>query len=286
MENDGSPAPFDRIIVGIGPEQRNPGLINTAAKVAERFGVPVELVSVVSRESDMLPEQRRFVMDAMANDHGLPDAECTTLTSWSVADALVEHVNEKGSPLLMVATSVRTRADDLLIGSTTGGVLHRISSPVLVLGPRFVDGSDPFTGPMVITVDGSDESESIFPLVQAWGRSPQQSRWVVTQIDGDLPLDVPHEQSGAHRIASRIGEDVEWEVLRGSDPGGAVVEFAAGRDAGLIVMATHGRSALGRAALGSTTMKVAHLAPCAVLTQRPPSVSVQSGDEPKGESGS
>jgi nucleotide-binding universal stress UspA family protein len=284
MQTDASVPPFDRVIVGIGPEHWAPGLIGTAAKVAERFGVPVELVSVVSRESDLLPEQRRFAMDAMANEHGLRDAKCTTLTSWSVADALVEHVNEEGSPLLVVATSVRTRVDDLLIGSTVGGVLHRITSPVLVLGPRFVDGTDPFAGPMVITIDGSDESESIIPLVQAWGRSPEQQQWVVTQIDADMMLDAPHEQSGAHRIASRIGEDVQWEVLRGSDPGGSVVEFAAGRDAGLIVMATHGRSALGRAALGSTTMKVAHLAPCAVLTQRPPSVPVRSGPVSEGDS--
>lgn len=269
---------FDRVIVGVGAETRAPGLLRTAGQVAERFDVPVELVTVIAGASDELPDRRRFLMRALAAEHGLDDVECTVLTSWSVADALVTHVNEAAPALLIVATSVRSRADDLLVGSTVGGVLHRITTPALVLGPAIAHTSDPFEGPIVVTGDGSPESESIIPLVQRWSQGSSQPRWVVSQVDEDATLDPALEQRGAHRMAQAIGDDVEWEVLRGSDPGQGIARFAAEREAGLVVMATHGRSALGRAALGSTTMRVVHLAHCPVLVHRPTSVPLEPFD--------
>ena len=47
-----------------------------------------------------------------------------------------------------------------------------------------------------------------------------------------------------------------------------IVEVAEQIQAGLIVMATHGRSGLGRALLGSVAEQVMRKAPCPVLTVR------------------
>jgi nucleotide-binding universal stress UspA family protein len=61
------------------------------------------------------------------------------------------------------------------------------------------------------------------------------------------------------------------------------------KGASLIMMATHGRSAIGRAVLGSTAMRVIERASCPVLVQRPPSLppnppteTTDSADDPVG----
>lgn len=263
---------FDRIIVAVGAEDLARQVLPIAAGVAAQEGASIELVSVVARGSDELPERNRFLMESLATEQGLTDAETTVLTGWSVAEEVADHVSVQQPALLCVATSVRSRADDLLIGSTVGGLLHRMASPVLVVGHSAKEATDVLHGPVVVCIDGSDESESIVPLARTWISQSGQQPWVVTQIDADAPLDPTLEQRGAHQVARAFGDGAEWEVLRGSDPGAAIATFAAEQGAGLIIMATHGRSALGRAALGSTAMRVIERAACPVLVQRPSSL--------------
>jgi nucleotide-binding universal stress UspA family protein len=263
---------FDRVVVAVGAEDLARQVLPIAAGVAALEDAPIELVSVVARGSDELPDRRRFLIKALADEQGLAGAESTVLTGWSVAETLVDHLETRQPALLCVATSVRSRADDLLIGSTVGGILHRATSPVLVVGHSAREATDVLSGPVVVCIDGSAESESIVALARGWVALSGQQPWVVTQIDADAPLDPTLEQRGAHRVARLLGEGAEWEALRGSDPGDAVSAFAAERGASLVVMATHGRSALGRAALGSTAMRVIERASCPVLVQRPPSL--------------
>ena len=275
---------FDRIVVGVGAEDLARQVLPIAAGVAAEDGAAVELVSVVAKGSDELPDRRRFVMESLAEEQGLGDVESTVLHGWSAAEALVDHLETRQPALLCVATSVRNRADDLLIGSTVGGILHRATSPVLVVGHSAKDAVGVLDGPVVVCIDGSDEAESVVPLAQDWIAMSGQQPWVVTQIDGDAPLDPALEQRGAHRVAKAFGEGAEWETLRGSDPGDAIATFAREQDAGLIIMATHGRSALGRAALGSTAMRIIERASCPVLVQRPPSLPPQAPDDSSGHS--
>jgi nucleotide-binding universal stress UspA family protein len=58
-----------------------------------------------------------------------------------------------------------------------------------------------------------------------------------------------------------------WEVeIAIGRPADTIVRLAQERNADLIVMATHGRGALGHMILGSVAEKVVRLAPCPVLT--------------------
>ena len=90
------------------------------------------------------------------------------------------------------------------------------------------------------------------------------------------------EQRGVHGLADTMSVDAEWQVLRGSSTGTDIARFAAEMEAGLIVMATHGRSAIGRVALGSTAMSIMGRSPCPVLLRRPPSVAL---DPPTDDDG-
>jgi universal stress protein A len=53
-----------------------------------------------------------------------------------------------------------------------------------------------------------------------------------------------------------------------------IIEVAGAEDVALIVMATHGRTGLGRLVLGSVAERVVRTAPCPVLTIRPSSALI------------
>jgi nucleotide-binding universal stress UspA family protein len=58
-------------------------------------------------------------------------------------------------------------------------------------------------------------------------------------------------------------------VLRALDPAAALVAEEARVPATLVAMATHGRTGLGRVALGSVATRVVHDSRCPVLVIRP-----------------
>jgi nucleotide-binding universal stress UspA family protein len=70
-------------------------------------------------------------------------------------------------------------------------------------------------------------------------------------------------------IARAEGVTVHVESLRSSYAAGTLVDFAEDPPATLMVMASHARTGVARAALGSVTMGVLNVAPCPVLVVPP-----------------
>ena len=62
---------------------------------------------------------------------------------------------------------------------------------------------------------------------------------------------------------------VEAQVLMGS-PHVEIVRYARREDVDLIILATHGRTGLAHALIGSVAEKVVQMAPCPVLTIKHP----------------
>ena len=63
-------------------------------------------------------------------------------------------------------------------------------------------------------------------------------------------------------------ESLKFTALFG-DPGARIGKLAEDRNAGLIVISSHGRSGIPRLLLGSVAERVVRLAPCPVLVLRP-----------------
>jgi universal stress protein A len=91
-------------------------------------------------------------------------------------------------------------------------------------------------------------------VVQIW---EEQRQWV--------------ERALGERVAAARsrGLTAESRLLTGSAPD-SIVECAAQERSDLIVIGTHGRTGLARLVIGSVAERVVRIAPCAVLTVKPP----------------
>jgi nucleotide-binding universal stress UspA family protein len=76
------------------------------------------------------------------------------------------------------------------------------------------------------------------------------------------------ELAKALDTVEKAGISTEYFALRGN-PSTVVTELAEEKNADLIVMGTHGRTGIARAALGSVAERVVRTARCPVLTVRP-----------------
>ncbi|MFQ5352006.1 MAG: universal stress protein [Candidatus Binatia bacterium] len=97
----------------------------------------------------------------------------------------------------------------------------------------------------------------------------------MTAIDAEIEDAARNSLDGWIRRHLRKLGDVELMVRRGLVPE-TICEAAHETDASVIVMATHGRTGVGRMVLGSVTEKVLARSPCPVLVVRPPEPSVSA----------
>lgn len=216
---------------------------------------------------------------------GLDDRRLTVViesVDGSVVDEIAGQV-EATPGCLVVMSSVGRSHTGAAMGSVAEGILTRCFGPTLLLGP----GCDPdrFTipGRLVVAVDGSDHSESVIPVAEAWALAlgfdvevlavldPEAARPLEASAAVDLGAESNYVNRVAHGIQNQIGRDVDFDVLHDKHPAHALVRRAEDEEAvSLIAMATHGKTGLRRLVAGSVAMGVVHKAPCPVLVMRPP----------------
>jgi nucleotide-binding universal stress UspA family protein len=101
-------------------------------------------------------------------------------------------------------------------------------------------------------------------LVSSGGDIPatmlQEQDHYQQQIADELASLIPREWEGSHRFR---------RMTREGPPFVRIIEYAKETEADIIVLGTHGRSALMQMLLGSVAERVVRKAPCPVLTVRP-----------------
>ena len=106
------------------------------------------------------------------------------------------------------------------------------------------------------------EHEADVTALSASGLSPMRS-----EAQSEMEA---HFQEALAGFEGR-GIEPQFEIALG-DPASTIVEKAGAWPADLVVMGSHGRSALGRLMLGSVSDAVVHKAPCSVLVSRGPAI--------------
>jgi nucleotide-binding universal stress UspA family protein len=271
---------YNRIVVPLDGSELSARAIRPALVLAEASDAP--LLAVSCTPPGEYAAGRRTMVRAQLDGHGAPGVELRVpVASEAVAPVLAELFEEEPGSLVVMASVARPHTAPIL-GSVSEELLHRISQPLVLIGPHVdVDGWA-LEGPLVVPVDGSKTSEAALPLAGAWGVRFGLQPWVVTVVDEeaadraaralsvDGPFESAHVRSLARRLAEQTGIDVEFEVLHGEHPAATITEDARERGAALVVASTHGHTGAHRVAAGSVAIAVVHHAPCPVLLVRPP----------------
>jgi nucleotide-binding universal stress UspA family protein len=124
---------------------------------------------------------------------------------------------------------------------------------------------------ILVPLDFSEPSARALDTAVAFGRTLGASLDVlhIVPLNGHGEKEAVGELA---RVAPATLDDVvaSRRVVKALAPELGIVEAARKGNADLIVMGTHGRTGLKHVKLGSVAERVVQLAPCAVLTVRPP----------------
>lgn len=219
----------------------------------------------------------------------------TALLDAPITDALCRHAQSCGAELIALATHGRGGLSRLWLGSIADELIRRAPLPLLLVRPHeeALDLLDlrrheqPLQR-ILIALDGSPLAERALEPALALGQPMQAEYTLIQAVDtqvlayaASLPaigvddqLMEQQREAAASYLAEQAaqlaerGLKVETVVTYGS-PASAILKYAQRKRMDLIGLATHGRSGLQRALLGSVADKIVRGATVPVLLCRP-----------------
>jgi nucleotide-binding universal stress UspA family protein len=204
--------------------------------------------------------------------------QCSMVTrEGNPAEEILSVAQERWADVIALSTHGRTGLRRALLGSVAEEVLRASRVPVLVCRPGAAAGT---WKTIVVPLDGSARSEEILAeasrmaglqkaelhLVQA--ALPRVVAGGVGELGVYLPPEdpMPYLRATAGALAAR-GVTARLVALEGR-AATEVVRYAKEVGAGLICMASHGRTGMARLLLGSVAEEILRHAPCPVLVRR------------------
>jgi nucleotide-binding universal stress UspA family protein len=196
------------------------------------------------------------------------------------AVVLAEEARLRQANLILLSTHGRSGLGRWVFGSVAEGVLSHGSLPVLLARVTEASGNARLPGPMapiVVPLDGSALAERAIPVAATLARALSAELRLARMVaptpvaddgEGDrlLPTlpDLADDEHAAREYVAATAVSLRHQglVVRGTvgleDPAPGIVAVAEESEAGLIVMATHGRTGVERALLGSVALEVLH----------------------------
>ena len=264
------------LIVPVDNSSESWRAFDAALALAARTGSDIRVVEVASDPVDGRDADARLTQELQ--QRGPFDVEVTTevrLTIGSVADELAKLASLHPEAIIVMSSHGKGRSA-ALIGSVTEDVLHQTFGPIVLVGPKAEP--DDFSGPVIVTVDGSHESEIALPLATAWAAELRTTPWIVNVATQETTtanntadtVESAYPARLARDMAAYSAHAVEFDELHGRHPDRAVIEYATRHDASMIVSSSHGRSGLSRLVMGSVTASLVREATCPVTVVRLP----------------
>ena len=203
------------------------------------------------------------------------------------ATVIVDAAEEHRIDLIIMSTHGYTGVERWVMGSTAERILQSAPCPVLIVRSRHPIQQ------MVITLDGSELAEQALApglavaqalsahvrLLRVKEPSDKPSADLVQQLDHVEPGLGQHMMEDFYANVDNYVERirVECQEVYSDIEGVSLVGYAAPtiadylrtNEVDLVVMATHGRTGLGRWIYGSVTQKILRNMPCAMLVVRP-----------------
>lgn len=281
---------YGRVLVPLDGSRLAEAVLPIVERIAAAYGATVMLLHVIERAAPATVHGERHLTtpaEATAYLHSIAErleslgirVEYHThdAPEGDVARSIVQHTEEEGTDLIALCTHGRGRVRELLFGAIAQQVLRRGTTPVLLARPTEEGDAPPFAPHTVLVpLDATRAAEAaLIPARDVACRLGTSLRLVMvvpTQgtVRGDrlptatlLPmaaqaaLDLEQQEALAYLdgLAATLRSPtlpVTTAVCRG-DIASALATEAAEVGAGLIVVATHGRSGLQAIWTGSVT---------------------------------
>lgn len=253
-----------------------------ARLLARAFDAAVDLLAVTS---DASTGKEQFA-GAAAHLDGVTWE--TVTRSGRPATEILAYADESSCDVIVMGTHGRTGLERAITGSVTERVLRRSAVPVFTVRPGEETTPPSNYDRLCVPVDGSERSaravEPAIELATAFDAAidvvsvvdvstiaAQSEGLNPSVISGELTEQCESALEQAKRDIERADVPTDTTVLRGS-PSNAILEHVAAAGCDAVVMATHGRTGLQRALVGSTTERTIRRADV-------PVVSVAAADE-------
>lgn len=275
------PRSIDTLLVPVDRSHDSWRALDLACGLGTILRAKVAVVEVVAFDDIVAPIAEMLASECAerpsvvsARTRGL-EVETTVVCGADPADSVRGLLHEPYS-LAVMASHGRGRTA-ALVGSVASGLIAVGSRAVLCVGPSVTDAhlaGKRWSGPVVVTVDGSELSERALPEAARWADHFGVLPWIVEvhEPNSRSMVDVL-ETAYPARLAESLGHGqrstVQYEALHGDHVAETVGQFAGDSDASLIVAATQGRTGLERLVLGSTAAGFVRHAPCPVLLVNP-----------------
>jgi nucleotide-binding universal stress UspA family protein len=202
-----------------------------------------------------------------------------------VRRAIVDEADTLAADLLVIGSHGRSGFERLLMGSTAERVVRKSPCPVLVVPPQSAPPDEGRFRQIVCGIDFSTASLQAFrhairtvaangadvTLVHAIEMPPElHDSQIVAAYDVEAIRAAADVGTRARLEAIVAGDDAAHVCLHATAVEGRahreILKIATTRNADLVVLGTHGRSAIDRYVFGSNTDAVLRAAACPVLT--------------------
>ncbi|NAS25986.1 universal stress protein [Herbidospora sp. NEAU-GS84] len=281
----------EAIVVGVDGSPATVAAIEWAADDAARTGLPLRVVFAVDRSPHEIPKfPNPHLEDALSRGavRVLQEAERAAKARQPGITVVTEQIEGRPADVLRRAA---TEAAELVVGTRgmggfAGAVVGSVSSHVAghVPGPVVVVRHLPGlpTGEIVVGVDDSPAAQPALAYAFEQARSRYSTlravrAWMepVHAYAPGIIYDLEEIGTAQHAVVAgildpwreRYPEIKVIEDVRLSHPVAALVDASAGAD--LLVVGSHGRSAVASALMGSVSRAVLHHAECPVAVVRP-----------------
>lgn len=257
--------------------------------------VPFDIIQPPEDEFAMVDDSRAYLA-RIASDLKAHGRAVTAVTKWGRADkCILDELESQRADLVVMGTHGRSAPGRWLYGSVADAVLRASTVPVVVVPP----GST-LRGPcerIVVPLDGSSLAEAALPPVVALAKVLGAELLLLEVVplptyafyhEGAMlaafdPGEVIDEsESYLDGVARRLREDGIYARTRVelAKPEVAIAEVAAQEKAGLIAMATHGRSGLARLVLGSVATGTLRRTGVPLLLIGPAALNIHASERP------
>lgn len=251
-----------RILLPLDGSCEAESILGAVLPLSERRPLRLTLFAAIPKLSDRA-ECEAYLARASEALRGSDVDVRTGTRQGEPASSIVAHASSEQADLIAMTTHGRSGVRRLLLGSVTEQVLRRATVPLITCKP----GAKMEGWAHVVALDGSRRAESVLKDLVPVSRALGATLHLLHVSSQEAGADVRAYLKQLAVQVKALGPNVTTAVRRGA-VAREILRYANEARAGIIALATHGRTGLDRVLMGSVAEAVLRQSNCPVLLRR------------------